>query len=76
MAMIIRIWTMLKLTILCSVLRTVLKLRFSRVRKYFWLRVMVDSWPESLNRDSSRADVCSGDEPCFEGMVTRASFST
>lgn len=36
------------LKIRCSVDRTVLKLRFSRVRKYFWLRVMVESWPESL----------------------------
>jgi len=33
----------LKLMILFSVLRTVLKFRFSRVRKYFWFRVMVDS---------------------------------
>jgi hypothetical protein len=41
-------WIRLKLTILFSVLRTVLKLRFSRVRKYFWLRVMVESWPEIL----------------------------
>lgn len=31
-----------------SVLRTVLKLRFSRVRKYFCWRVIVDSWPLSL----------------------------
>jgi hypothetical protein len=64
------------LTILFSVLRTVLKLRFSRVRKYFWFRVMVDSWPEILNSDSSRDEVCSGDAPCFAGRVTRASFST
>lgn len=71
-----RIWTKLKLTILFSVLRTVLKLRFSRVRKYFWLREMVDIWPEILKRDSSSAEVCSGAEPCFEGRVTRASFST
>jgi hypothetical protein len=33
----------LKLNILLSVLLTVLKLRFSRVRKYFWLRETVDS---------------------------------
>jgi hypothetical protein len=62
--------------ILDSVLRTVLKLRFSRVRKYFWLRVMVDIWPEILKSDSSRVDVCSGDAPSFEGSAPRASFST
>lgn len=71
-----KIWITLKLIILFSVLRTVLKLRFSRVRKYFWLRVMVDSWPEILKRDSSRAEVCSGELPCFAGRDTRASFST
>lgn len=71
-----RIWITLKLMILFSVLRTVLKLRFSRVRKYFWLRVMVDSWPETLKSDSSRAEVCSAEVPCFAGRVTRASFST
>lgn len=38
----------LKLTILPSVLRTVLKFRFSRVRKYFWFLVMVDNWPDTL----------------------------
>lgn len=38
----------LKLKMRFSVLLTVLKLRFSRVRKYFWLRVIVLSWPESL----------------------------
>lgn len=32
-----------KLKIRDSVERTVLKLRFSRVRKYFWLREMVES---------------------------------
>ena len=67
---------MLKLMMRFSVLRTVLKFRFSRVRKYFWLRVMVDSWPEIFQIDSSRADVCSGDVPCFAGKLTRASFST
>lgn len=36
------IWIMLKLTIRFSVLLTVLKFRFSRVRKYFWFREMVD----------------------------------
>lgn len=58
---------MLKLTMRFSVLLTVLKLRFSRVRKYFWLREMVDSWPEILNMDSSKTDVCSGDVPCLDG---------
>lgn len=70
------IWIKLKLTILPSVLRTVLKFRFSRVRKYFWFRVMVESWPESLKSDSSRAVVCSGELPCFDGRVTLDSPST
>lgn len=39
---------MLNLNILPSVLATVLKFLFSRVRKYFWLRDMVDNWPEIL----------------------------
>lgn len=69
-------WIKLKLTILFSVLRTVLKLRFSRVRKYFWFREMVESWPEILKTDSSREVVCSGELPCLEGRLTRASFST
>lgn len=38
----------LKLKIRRSVLRTVLKLRFSRVRKYFWFREMVDTLEDSL----------------------------
>jgi len=68
---------MLKLTMRFSVLLTVLKLRFSRVRKYFWLREMVDSWPEILKMDSSSTDVCSGDVPCFDGIcAVRDSFST
>ena len=67
----------LKLKMRFSVLLTVLKLRFSRVRKYFWLREMVDSCAESLRIDSSRTVVCSGEEPCLEGMAARgASFST
>jgi hypothetical protein len=67
----------LKLKMRDSVLLTVLKLRFSRVRKYFWLREMVDSCAESLRMDSSRTVVCSGEEPCLEGMEARgASFST
>lgn len=69
-------WTRLKLIILFSVLLTVLKLRFSRVRKYFWFRDMVDIWPEILMTDSSRDVVCSGEVPFLEGRSTRASFST
>lgn len=61
------IWIILKCTMRFSVFWTVLKLRFSRVRKYFWLREMVDSWPETLKTDSSRLDVCSGEVPCLEG---------
>lgn len=38
----------LKLKIRRSVLRTVLKLRFSRVRKYFWFREMVDTLADNL----------------------------
>lgn len=76
MQMIKALWIRLKLMILFSVLRTVLKLRFSRVRKYFWLRDMVDSWPEILMTDSSREVVCSGEVPFLEGRSTRASFST
>jgi hypothetical protein len=67
----------LKVKMRPSVLLTVLKFLFSRVRKYFWLREMVESWAESLRMDSSRTEVCSGDEPCLEGMMARAaSFST
>lgn len=75
-AIIIKLSIMLRLKILRSVLRTVLKLRFSRVRKYFWLRVIVESWPESLKMDSSRAEVCSGEVPCLDGKLVRSSFST
>jgi hypothetical protein len=60
-----------------SVLLTVLKFLFSRVRKYFWLREMVLSCAESLRMDSSRTVVCSGEDPCLAGMMARAaSFST
>lgn len=76
MHIIIKLSMTLKLKILRSVLRTVLKLRFSRVRKYFWFRVTVESWPESLKMDSSRAEVCSGDVPCLAGIEARTSFST
>lgn len=68
--------TTLKLNIRPSVLLTVLKLRFSRVRKYFCIRLMVDNWPDSLYMDSSRADVCSGEVPCLLGSWARVSFST
>lgn len=38
---------------------------------------MVDSCAESLRTDSSRMDVCSGEDPCFDGICARAaSFST
>lgn len=66
----------LKFQIRRSVLRTVLKLRFSRVRKYFWLREMVDSWAESLKMDSSMAEACSGLAPWREGSSARDSFSS
>lgn len=73
---IIKLSITLKLKILLSVLLTVLKFRFSLVRKYFWFRVMVESWPESLKIDSSRAEVCSGDVPCLAGIAARCSCST
>jgi hypothetical protein len=73
---IIKLSMTLKLKILLSVLLTVLKFRFSLVRKYFWFLVIVESWPESLKIDSSNADVCSGDVPCFAGIEARSSFST
>lgn len=57
-------------------LLTVEKLRFSRVRKYFWLREMVDSWPEILKMDSSTMDACSGEEPGRDGRRAFSSFST
>jgi hypothetical protein len=60
-----------------SVLLTVLKFLFSRVRKYFWLRAIVESCAESFRMDSSRTVVCSGEDPCLAGMMARAaSFST
>jgi hypothetical protein len=65
---IIALSTMLNRKILLSVLLTVLKLRFSRVRKYFCCRLIVDNCEESLRIDSSRTEVCSGVEPCFEGI--------
>jgi hypothetical protein len=76
MQTIIKLSITLKLNILLSVLLTVLKFRFSLVRKYFWFLVIVDSSPEILKIDSSNADVCSGDVPCLEGIEARCSFST
>jgi hypothetical protein len=73
---IIRLSMMLKLKMRRSVLLTVLKFRFSRVRKYFWLRLMVDSCVDNLRMDSSRTEVCSGVEPCLVGSAARSSFST
>jgi hypothetical protein len=76
MQTIIKLSITLKLKILLSVLLTVLKFRFSLVRKYFWFLVIVESRPEILKIDSSNAEVCSGDVPCFEGIEARCSFST
>jgi hypothetical protein len=73
---IIRLSITLKLKILLSVLLTVLKFRFSLVRKYFCILVMVESWPDSLKIDSSSAEVCSGDVPCLDGIEALSSFST
>lgn len=67
----------LKFHILCSVLLTVLKLRFSLVRKYFCCLVIVLNCPPSLRTLSSNTLVCSGPAPCFEGReAARGSFST
>ena len=57
----------LKLKILLSVLRTVLKFLFSRVLKYFCILDTVDSWELTLKIVSSSAEVCSGDVPPFTG---------
>lgn len=73
---IIKLSMTLKLKIRRSVLRTVWKLRFSRVRKYFWLREMVEKRCETLVSDSSTAVACSGLAPCREGSSVLASFST
>jgi len=66
----------LNLKILPSVLRTVLKFRFSRVRKYFCCLTSVDTWPDSLRIVSSTPESCSGDAPAFCGREERTSFST
>ena len=76
MQTIIKLSITLKLKILLSVLLTVLKFRFSLVRKYFWFLVIVESRLEILKIDSSNAEVCSGDVPCLEGIEARCSFST
>ena len=69
--------TIEKLNILPSVLFTVLIFLFSLVRKYFWLRLMVESELETLYIDSSSAVVCSGEVPCLDGSAAaRDSFST
>jgi hypothetical protein len=73
---IIKLSITLKLKMRLSVLLTVLKFRFSLVRKYFWFLVIVESWPESLKIDSSNAEVCSGEVPCLAGREARCSFST
>jgi len=57
----------LKLKILCSVLLTVLKFLFSRVRKYFCILEIVDSCDETLKIVSSSAVCCSGEVPAFWG---------
>ena len=68
--------TRLKLNILRSVLRTVLKFLFSRVLKYFCIRLIVLSWLLTLSMVSSRAVVCSGVVPAFWGSAAaRDSFS-
>jgi hypothetical protein len=38
--------------------------------------LMVESCEDSLMMDSSRTEVCSGVDPCFEGNCARDSFST
>lgn len=55
----------LKLKILFSVLRTVLTLRFSRVRKYFCCLVSVEIWLDSRTTVSSSVPICSVGTPAF-----------
>lgn len=66
----------LKLKILFSVLLTVLKFRFSLVRKYFCCRAKVLTWPYNLSTDSSTPDNCSVEAPAFCGIEERGSSST
>lgn len=69
--------TKLKLKILLSVLLTVLKFLFSRVRKYFCMRLIVLSWLLTLKMVSSSAEVCSEVVPAFWGRrAERDSSST
>jgi hypothetical protein len=68
--------TILNLQILPSVLLTVLKFRFSLVRKYFCIRPTVLNCPLTRLTISSSADVCSGVVPGFCGSeAERDSFS-
>ena len=66
----------LKLNILLSVLFTVLKFLFSRVRKYFCCRVSVEIWLDNLSTVSSTPLSCSVDTPAFWGRLALNSFST
>lgn len=64
------------LKILFSVLLTVLKFRFSRVRKYFCCLLRVETWPESFMMVSSTLLSCSTEAPPLVGRLARGSFST
>ena len=66
----------LKLKIRFSVLFTVLKFLFSRVRKYFCCLVSVEIWFESFRTVSSTPLSCSVLAPAFCGRLARTSFST
>lgn len=66
----------LKLKTRFSVLLTVLKFLFSRVRKYFCWRVRVEIWLETRRMVSSTPLSCSGDAPDFWGRFARGSSST
>lgn len=65
-----------KLKILFSVLLTVLKLRFSLVRKYFCCLVNVETCPDIFKSVSSTPPSCSVLAPAFWGRFARGSFST
>lgn len=74
---IIKLSMRLKFQILLSVLLTVEKLRFSLVLKYFCCLDTLLSSPEIFMMLSSSTVVCSGVEPCLEGIcAARGSFST
>ena len=66
----------LKLKILLSVLFTVLKFLFSRVRKYFCCRVRVEIWLDNFSTVSSTPLSCSVETPAFCGRLALYSFST